>query len=368
MSKFDKASLALKWLTVSAVGLTAILTVVLLLLKTGENNSFSRDREQPKALPVTRLFFGGDIMLSRNVGQKIFESGNYDLPFLNIGDRIRQAQISMANLESPLSDKGARVTQGLVFKAEPETIQGLKDAGWTALGTTNNHTFDQGKYGLNYTLEALKQNGIEPVGTGTNCHDGVVIEKNNIRFGFLAYSYSGFNDGGKRSDPLVCDTKNLDILSSDIELLKTKADFVVVSMHMGVEYAREPNAAQKEFAHTAVDAGADLVVGHHPHWIQTIEQYQGKWIFYSLGNLVFDQMWSQDTKEGLTVEVTIKQNQIDKIELLPVVIENYCCPRWATSAETKTILQKINPQTQSNILIRDGQISPDWTAKKEREN
>ena len=128
---------------------------------------------------------------------------------------------------------------------------------------------------------------------------------------------------------------------------------------MGVEYTRTPTPAQIKFSHNAIDSGADLVIGNHPHWVQTIEQYKGKWIFYSLGNFIFDQMWSVDTRQGLTATLTFsakggslparqagasggKNIQLNKIELKPVMIDDYCCPRWANDNETKNILGKIN--------------------------
>lgn len=294
----------------------------------------------PKKL--TSLFFAGDIMLSRNVGTKIVEANDVNLPYMNVKDVIESADISFANLESPFNDQGPRVTEGLVFKAEPKTVTGLVNAGFDILSTANNHAYDQGKYGIEYTVNWLKQNGIDPLGTGTSCHDGRIEEANGIKFGYLGYSYTAHNDGGKVPDPIVCDWTNTEQVVKDIQTLKPQVDFLIVSAHMGTEYHRTPNDSDVAGAHAAIDAGADLFIGHHPHWIQTTEQYKGKYIFYSLGNFVFDQMWSQDTKEGLAVSVLLDEKNISRIKLMPVVIENFCCPRWATDDETKTILNKIN--------------------------
>ncbi|HYC79843.1 MAG TPA: CapA family protein, partial [Candidatus Binatia bacterium] len=222
--------------------------------------------------------------------------------------------------------------------------------------------FDQGREGLLYTNALLNQNNILPVGTGLDCHDGVIKEVNGIKFGFLGYSYTAYNDGGKSKDPLVCDWNDREQVALDIQALKTKTDFVIVSSHMGAEYKRTPEETNANGARAAIDAGADLFIGHHPHWMQTIEEYKGKYIFYSLGNFVFDQMWSQDTREGLAVEVLFKDQNLSRITLMPVVIDNYCCPRWATDQETKTILSKINPQYISNTLVENGFTASDWRA------
>jgi poly-gamma-glutamate synthesis protein (capsule biosynthesis protein) len=129
-------------------------------------------------------------------------------------------------------------------------------------------------------------------------------------------------------------------------------------MHAGTEYMRTPNQNQTEFAHAAIDAGADMVIGHHPHWIQTTEKYQGKYIFYSLGNFIFDQMWSQDTKEGLALKITLSKipaprlqgtpvpAKLEKLELVPVIIENYSTPRLANEVESLRILKKIDLETK----------------------
>ncbi|MGE5297810.1 MAG: CapA family protein [Acidobacteriaceae bacterium] len=293
---------------------------------------------QPK---TTKLFFAGDIMLSRNVGTKITEANDPSLPFANVKDEIKSSDLSFANLESPFYDKGARVTQGMVFKAEPAWISGLVDSGLKILSTANNHSFDQGKNGLTYTLNWLQTNGIKPVGTGTDCHQGLVEEINGIKFGFLTYSYAAYNDGGKVPDANVCDWNDQKQVQADIKTLKPEVDFLVVSSHMGTEYKLEPDAQNVEYVHSAIDAGTDLFIGGHPHWIQTTEQYKGKWIFYSLGNFVFDQMWSQETREGLTVEVVFKDKDLAEITVNPVIIDNYCCPRWANSEETQKILSTL---------------------------
>ena len=130
------------------------------------------------------------------------------------------------------------------------------------------------------------------------------------------------------------------------------SDVVIVSIHAGVEYTRKPTQEQVDFAHLAIDSGADVVIGHHPHWIQTIEIYKNKPIFYSLGNFVFDQEWSLDTKEGLIVQLTFNSSQLTKAELVPVIIENFCCPRIADDEEKTAILNKIGLE-KNTIEFKD---------------
>jgi poly-gamma-glutamate capsule biosynthesis protein CapA/YwtB (metallophosphatase superfamily) len=306
---------------------------------------------------TTTVFLAGDIMLSRNVAAAIYKAKDYTLPFQKISEFTKNADVAFANLESPFNDQGNHSIEGsLIFNADPKSIEGLNFAGFDVLSTANNHAFDQGKYGLDLTFNLLAQNHILPTGTmPTQDFDSLpIIEKNHIRFAFLSYSYTALNDGGKSHSPYIADFNDLVKLKQDIESIKSykAADIIIVNMHAGVEYTRKPTQAQINFAHAAIDAGADLVVGAHPHWIQDIENYQGKYIFYSLGNFVFDQMWSTDTREGLTIKLSYKNKKLEKIELKPVVIDDYCCPRFANPDESKAILAKAG-LTNSILMINN---------------
>lgn len=133
-------------------------------------------------------------------------------------------------------------------------------------------------------------------------------------------------------------------LIESIQKAKSNADIVVVTMHAGIEYTREPTPLQTDFAHAAIDNGADIILGAHPHWIQSVEQYSGKYIFYSLGNFVFDQEFSPETKEGLTLKINLRKDKmahIEQIELAPIIIENYGQPRLANAEEKSRILESI---------------------------
>lgn len=336
-----------KYFITGLILLLLIVIVFLVLQKNLGNQNFSFGSPQkPVDTPkTTTIFFAGDIMLSRNVAAKIYAANNVDLPFANVADDIRKADIAFANLESPFNDTGNHSVEGsLVFNADPKFVDGLKNAGFDILSTANNHTLDQGQRGLNLTYDFLGQNGILPIGTTLACHDGEIIVKNGIKFGFLAYSYTAYNDGGKVPDQNVCDANDLPQVTQDVQALKAKSDVVIVSMHAGTEYVLTPNKLQTDFAQAASMGGADLVIGAHPHWIQKpIENLNDKtWVFYSLGNFVFDQMWSTETRQGLTLEVTYENKTLKNIKLKPVIIDNYCCPRFANESETTDILKRLD--------------------------
>lgn len=333
------------------------------------------------AQKTTSLLAVGDIMLSRNVGTKIDKADDPNLPFANLQSLISSADIAFGNLECPLSPSAVPVREGLIFRCLSKYVPGLVNAGFDVLSTANNHSFDQGGKGLEFTIDYLKSHSILPVGTGKDfaeVHSGRVIRvsEEGVRLGFLAYSYSARNDGQQSTDPHIATMDNLDQLKTDILNLKSRgAQVVIVSMHAGTEYTREPNQLQINFAHAAIDAGADAVIGHHPHWIQPVEVYsptiqlspdEGRvprsaeaergrevkshhgLIFYSLGNFVFDQMWSQETRKGLAVELTFREHELQSAKLIPVIIDNFCCPRLATPEEKAAILKKIN--LESDII------------------
>jgi poly-gamma-glutamate capsule biosynthesis protein CapA/YwtB (metallophosphatase superfamily) len=151
-------------------------------------------------------------------------------------------------------------------------------------------------------------------------------------------------------------------MTAAVKAAKAKANFVIVSMHSGTEYAPRPNKRQQQFARAAIDSGAELVLGHHPHVVQTAEIYKGKYIFYSLGNFVFDQMWSRQTREGLMLKIIFNKdgivchscdlpteasakagsrNPVPKIEYQPVLIYDYAQPRILTGKAAAKVLARL---------------------------
>ncbi len=321
----------------------------------------------PQNNKTTATFLAvGDIMLSRNVAATIKDSGQADLPFSKMAAVLKSTDFNFGNLETPVAKAGGIIGgHSLVFSSPKEYVLPLKDYNFKILSLANNHALDQGLNGLKYTYEFLHQNDIKSIGASwvgsTLPHDTSdawlpeMVEANGIKISFIGASYASINDNGKTTNNYVARIEEVANLVSSIRKAKTHGtDFVVVTMHAGTEYTRKPNQSQIDFARAAIDAGADMVIGHHPHWVQTIETYNGKYIFYSLGNFIFDQMFSEDTKEGLTLKITISKNkesdlqgsktpaELESIELLPVIIENYSTPRPATADESKKILEKIN--------------------------
>lgn len=271
----------------------------------------------PPQPPTTRLLLGGDVMLSRHVGRLARRAGDPAFPFRAIAPTLRAADIAFVNLESPFSDRGRPSEKGMIFKAEPAMIEGLVLAGIDVVSTANNHARDQGAYGLEYTLRWLEQHGIRAAGTGTDA----VLVRNGLRFGFLAYTYDQSNGNHADQDRRVA-MLDAPAMAADVQGMLARADVVIVSMHAGREYSPHPHPQQVEFARAAIDAGAAVVAGHHPHVVQPAERYREGVIFYSLGNLVFDQFQRQETQAGLLGEVTFRGRRVEGFRALPVRLRN----------------------------------------------
>lgn len=287
--------------------------------------------------PINRLVFGGDVMLSRHVAAKMATAKDPSLPFRKIAPFFADADIAFVNLESPFSDKALPPTRGLVFLTPPKAIEGLELAGIDIVSTANNHTRDQREYGLLYTLDWLGKHGISATGTGadeTAAREGAILERKGVKFGFLAYTYDQRNGNHKTDDPRV---NGLDILRlrEDVAAIRKRANVTIVSMHAGVEYAKQPNDAQRQFARAAIDAGALLVIGHHPHVVQPCEEYRTGVICYSLGNLVFDQV-APGTNDGLLAEVEFKGFSLRSLKTHRVRIEG-TVPRLVTEPAGKPL-------------------------------
>jgi gamma-polyglutamate biosynthesis protein CapA len=278
--------------------------------------------ELPAALPVTRILFGGDVMLSRHVGAVARQRADPAWPMRSVAGLFSSADIAFVNLESPFSDRGPVVENGMVFKAEPEMIESLSVAGIDVVSTANNHARDRGSHGVEFTLDLLAKAGITAVGTGLTAeaaHQGAVLERHGVRFGFLAYTFDQSNGNYSDHDDRIA-MLDADRMTADVKSMLDRADVVTVSMHAGWEYYRRPNPWQQKFARAAIDAGASIVVGHHPHVTQTVENYANGIIFYSLGNLVFDQFQSKETQRGAIADVRFIGSRLVGYGTIPVEI------------------------------------------------
>ena len=249
---------------------------------------------------------------------------DWSLPFHLIADTLRNADLRYCNLECPVSDRGHNLHHLYSFRADPRVIDGLKAAGFNVASQANNHTYDWGPEALLDSLERLRAAGIQPVGAGQNilaAHYPLLVNVGGLRIAFLAYVNIDPKEATAGVDrPGVAWLDPAQVLA-DIRFARPLADLVIVCPHWGVEYALQPTREQVEIAHQMIDAGADLVVGSHPHVVQPLEKYHDHWIAYSLGNFIFDQQ-NYATHRGLMLQVKVRGKQIAEVLPIPIKINS----------------------------------------------
>lgn len=283
----------------------------------------------------TSLTLAGDVMMGRRVGEKIKEKG-YRYPFLGVVDILKDSDVTFVNLEAPISKRGkALKSKRITFKTPPQAAKSLEYAGIDIVSLANNHVLDYGRDALEDTLKFLNRTNIKNIGlyyhhkswNNKPIKRFEIIRKNNIRLGFLAYSAIVPGNFLSTEDrPGIMSAIFFEkAITKDVKELKKKVDVVVVSLHMGREYFKNVTEYQKAYARKAIDVGADIVVGHHPHVLERIENYKNGLIFYSLGNLVFDQKEQKHkgVSKSMIVKVFFEGSKISYIKIIPVVIKNY---------------------------------------------
>jgi poly-gamma-glutamate synthesis protein (capsule biosynthesis protein) len=333
MLAFNKKSLKPRRFLASVTVLSLVLSILFLPACTEQIASESTDvyenelHDVEATSPAENVIVAvGDVMLSRTVGEIITATGDPRAPFLKTVGMLEEADITFCNLESPFYEEEPQTGDRLTFGADPVTVEGLKYAGFDIVSLANNHFGDQGTDGMSFTLSHLTENGIGYTGAGENevaARQPFIIERNGVKFAFLAYNdvqsaiRKGYAATSDKPGFAVLTSSNL---KQDIQYAREKAQVVVVSIHWGVEYEETPTERQITYAHLAIDSGASLVLGHHPHVIQPLEEYKDGYIFYSLGNFVFDQMWSEETRIGLIARIFFADGEIERVETTEVTI------------------------------------------------
>ncbi len=261
-------------------------------------------------------------MMARGVDH-ICRKHGWDYPFLQARPALR-ADITFGNLECPVSNRGTRMSRLFTFRADPACLPALKRAGFNALSVANNHAMDYGRPALADTLSGLEAQQIVPVGAGRTYAEAVhgrIIRKGRLRIGFLGFSafpsVAGIYSPSEPSVAVMSDER----LTQCVRDLKRRCDLVVVSCHWGLEGVTHHSRMQERLAHRAIDAGASLVLGHHPHVPQEIERYHGGVIVYSLGNFVFDE-FSRGGNSGLLFRCRLSRRGVTSFSTRPVKIEH----------------------------------------------
>jgi len=238
------------------------------------------------------LLFTGDIMLDRGVAVWLKREG-YFYPFQKISQLFEGVDILCGNLEGPIvKEKIQFPRHSLTFNFDSAVVEALSQAKFNLINLANNHTLNRGRSGLEQTHDFLETANINWVGDPVQCNQSAnLFEEEDVIF--LAFD---------QTLSASCSDKEIERMIKEAKEF-SQSKYLIVFFHWGEEYRLQNSSRQQELAHLVIDAGADLIIGSHPHVVQNIEKYQGKLIFYSLGNFVFDQYFSEETQQGLVLGV-----------------------------------------------------------------
>ncbi len=295
----------------------------------------------------------GEMIFGRGVQERIEDRfrGDASAAFANVRDLLAGADLAVATLEAPLSGtKNVWCDTCMRFVGNEGYAQAIAGAGIDVVSLAANHSGDAGPKGVLDTIRALDEAKVAHVGAGANierARERLVTSVGGRRVAFLAYDgvapYYAATSSAAGDNPLRADGGTYAALRTDIARASLDADVTIVLAHWGTEYEDAPRDDVVAVAHAMVDAGAAVVVGDHPHWVQSVERYRGAYIAYSVGNFVFDQMWSDETRQGSLHELWFSGDRLVAVRIRPTLIEDYYRPRPLRPEEPayRTVLRRI---------------------------
>ena len=275
---------------------------------------------------------GGEVIPARAVARKFRRTEDYTFPFHGVVDIFQNADFSSILLENSISGRPEPCYGCMWFVGDEDFIGGLEYLGVDIVSMAGNHMGDGGEVGVGRTIEVLDEAGILHTGASALNQDDaskpVIVEIDGTKFAFLGYDdvayyhWAGDNHWGVARISARLDSGVKTLLSNkieeDINLAREEADFVIVLMSWGdQEYINFALDYQKEMGHALIDAGADLIVGSHQHWVNQIEFYEGKVIFYGVGNFVFDQTHTDPTREGAFLKFYFYNGELVHVLIIP---------------------------------------------------
>ncbi len=271
-------------------------------------------------------------------------------PFEHVSDVLGGADLRFGNLECTLSERGLRPNDyhSVQMRGHAGYVAGLVDAGFHVLNVANNHSMQHGPGPFEDTLNMLGDAGIGVCGVAQGSTSRAVLTTvQDLRVAFLGYS---LRPRQYFTEPPLYAEGSREGIVADVRAARSTCDILVVSLHWGDEFIDRPSPADVQLAHAVVDAGADLIVGHHPHVLRGLERYGRGWIVYSLGNFVCDMLWGEELRETAICECRITKAGVEDVRLIPVRINDDCQP-VPLSGEAATRLER-RLATLSTALTR----------------
>lgn len=312
-----------------------------------KNNVVDSDTAKIVSSTSLSLLAVGDIMLDRSVMLKTQSAGDYNHPFLLIDPLLQQYNLHMANLEGPITNNKsvANGTGGarFMFTFSPKFVDPLKNR-FQFLSLANNHEYNFGQAGVDQTRKFLGTAGVQYFGDPGNTPEflSVTSTYNGLTLGFIGYHQ------------LI--EKGFDNVIAEIQRIRPEVDLLIAMPHWGIEYVTNtPSYLQKKEGHEMIDAGVDVIIGAHPHVLEPIEIYKDKAIFYSLGNFVFDQYFSEETETGLAVGMNLqKVNAAVRLEykLIPLDINKQSQVSVANPEKTQRTLNFLSSVSKVSDILK----------------
>ncbi|MFD3165516.1 CapA family protein [Herpetosiphon sp. NSE202] len=300
------------------------------------NTTIPTATNEPSPTPEPRLELAivGDIMLARSIGERILSDGPEPV-FAGVYADLVNADLTIGNLETAVADTGEPAPKAYRFLAPPESIASLSHAGFDLVSLANNHSLDWGESALSETIGLLNQANIANVGAGMNAEQAyrpVILEKNGLRLAFLAYVDVPVENGGfvTESWTATADQAGLAwaepaVIAADVAAIRPSVDHVIILLHSGYEGVNQPNEIQRSNAYAALEAGATLVLGAHPHVLQGYEaRPNGQFIAWSLGNFVFDGFDGTPSLDSAILHLTLDKSGVIGSRWTPVrLVDGY---------------------------------------------
>ena len=337
----------------SILGIVLVILLIFAALSTFMNSPGNEAKENV-SIAIT-----GDVMFARNMGGVLSLDSS---PFDGVSNITSNVDLLIINFENAATTSSDAVKGDVPLKCDPSYVPLAKANNRTIAALANNHVCDYGIGGMNDTIKYLEENGIIPIGAGDNesdAHNGTTQTINGRKItvinymdtnNFAEYSYDvmPYANG---SAPGYSAYNLEDAKRQIADARENGSELIIIYMHFGNEYSTSPNDDQVKIAHDLIDAGADIVVGAHPHVPQGIEMYNGKPICYSMGNFIFDQS-NPETHVGYFVTIDLV-NDTGVLTVYPVNIIGYL-PYLMSPEDGKSFLESLSPQCSEMEITNEG--------------
>lgn len=345
--------------TVMALGITILLIV---LFQVFDSPKTLKVREENSLLTISMV---GDMLFGRYVDEVVVPNHGYQSLFQYVRPYLKQSDYITGNLDQPITEgeNYPKADKLMHISTSPEVAKVLKEEGFTTVNLANNHMKDFGKQGILDTLRAFQNENVGTVGAGYNLEDASAVSYQTIRgikiatLGFSDILPKDFRALSNRSGVAPADPN---LFFYDVAKAKKNADLVIVHMHWGKEYDSTYHPRQQDLGRSLIDAGADIVIGHHPHVLEPVEVYKHGVIFYSLGNFISDQGWSR-TRESVLAQYKVMDDGKVNLVIHPLVIREGT-PRPLTGGSSFYRRERIFMQITDQSVF-----SEDWSRLWKRE-